>query len=80
MHGNGVDPALAGFRALAVDGVLPTAQNVASSRYPFVKELGFVTLGPAKGEAAAFIDFARSANGQEVLRKRGAVPLPGGEL
>lgn len=76
LHGNGVDPSLAGFRALAVDGVEPTGDNVESGRYPFVKELAFVTIGPPEGEAKAFIDYVLSPEGRALLRVRGAVPPP----
>lgn len=76
LHGNGVDPSLAGFRALAVDGVEPTGDNVESGAYPFVKELGFVTIGPPAGEAKAFIDYVLSPEGRALLRVRGAVPPP----
>ncbi|MCR9161455.1 MAG: substrate-binding domain-containing protein [Nannocystaceae bacterium] len=74
LHGNGVDPSLAGFRALAVEGVEPTGGNVESGAYPFVKELGFVTIGPPQGEAKAFIDYVLSPQGRALLRVRGAVP------
>lgn len=74
LHGNGVDASLAGFRALAVDGVEPTGANVESGRYPFVKELAFVTQGPPSGEAAAFVSFALSSQGRALIRMRGGVP------
>ncbi len=74
LHGNGVDASLAGFRALAVEGVEPTAANVESGRYPFVKELAFVTQGAPRGDAKAFIDFVLSAGGRALLRARNAVP------
>lgn len=75
LHGNGVDPSLAGFRSLAVEGVEPTGANVESGRYPFVKELAFVTAGVPTGGAKTFIDFALSSQGRALLRVRGAVPL-----
>ncbi len=74
LHGNGVDASLAGFRALAVEGIEPTEANVESGRYPFVKELAFVTDGPPAGEVKTFVDFALSPNGRALLRVRGGVP------
>lgn len=74
LHGNGVDASLAGFRSLAVEGVEPTGSNVESGRYPFVKEIAFVTIGAPSGGAEAFIEFALSAQGRALLRVRGAVP------
>ncbi len=74
LHGNGVDPSLAGFRSLAVEGVEPTGTNVESGQYPFVKELAFVTDGEPSEGAKRFIDFALSPQGRALLRVRGAVP------
>ena len=74
LHGNGVDPSLAGFRSLAVEGVDPTGTNVESGRYPFVKELAFVTDGAPAGAAKTFVEFALSSDGRALLRVRGAVP------
>lgn len=74
LHGNGVDASLAGFRALAVEGVSPTMASVESGEYPFIKELAFVTLGQPSGDAKAFIDFTLSTEGRAILRIRGGVP------
>jgi len=78
LHGNGVDASLSGFRALAVEGIEPTGGNVESGRYPFVKELGFVTDGAPQGEAAQLIEFVLSAQGRSLLRVRGAIPTAAG--
>lgn len=74
LHGDGVDPSLAGFRALSVEGVEPTSASIESGEYPFVKELAFVTIGEPQGDAATFIGFALSTEGRAMLRIRGAVP------
>ena len=76
LHGNGVDASLAGFRALAVEGVEPSTAATESGEYPFVKELAFVTLGEPQGDAKAFIEFSLSTEGRALLRIRGAVPPP----
>lgn len=46
---------------LSLDGVAPTAENVRSGRYPLARQLSLVTRGPPAGEAARFVEFARSA-------------------
>ncbi len=74
LHGNGVEASLAGFRALTFEGIAPTAANVESGRYPFVKELAFVTQGEPRGDAKAFVDFVLSPSGRALLRARNAVP------
>ena len=48
------------LKALALDGVEPVAEEVRAGRYPLVKRLSFVTVGPPAGEAARLIAFARS--------------------
>lgn len=62
-------------KAMKVNGVAPTLEDVASGRYPLVKTLAFVfredTLArPAK----AFVDFARSPEGARILRANGYLP------
>lgn len=79
LHGNGVDPWSAGFRAASLEGIEPTVENVERGIYPFVKELAFVTMGQPEGEVAGFVDFVRSAAGRATLRVRGAVPVLGDE-
>lgn len=60
--------------AAAIDGVLPTPEAIASGRYPFVKSLAFVTVGPPTGEAAAFIAFTQSPAGRAVIEAHGCLP------
>lgn len=63
------------IKVLKLNGALPTAENVASGRYPWVKSISFVfrkdRLPPG---AKAFIDFARSAEGRRVLTANGYLP------
>lgn len=56
------------IRALAIDGVAPTKENVSAGKYPVVRPL-FLVYKPAavrKG-IAAFIDFVRSPAGQRII-------------
>jgi phosphate transport system substrate-binding protein len=75
LHGSGDLPDDGRFRALVIDGVEPSAENVASGAYPFTKELSFVTRGTPKGAAAELIDLAHSPRGQRIIIGLGAVPL-----
>jgi phosphate transport system substrate-binding protein len=80
LHGSGDLPDDARFRALVIDGVAPSVENVASGAYPFTKELAFVTRGTPKGVAAELIELAHSPRGHELILEHGAVPLgPNGE-
>ncbi|MCM2264219.1 MAG: phosphate ABC transporter substrate-binding protein [Desulfuromonadales bacterium] len=61
-------------KTLSVDGVAPTAVNVAAGRYPLAKPLALVTRGQPKGQLQRFVDFATSARGQAIMAKQ-FVPL-----
>jgi phosphate transport system substrate-binding protein len=54
---------------LAVNRVVPTAQNVRSGAYGIVRPLLLVTRGAAKGEEKAFIDFMLSRGGQAIIEQ-----------
>lgn len=57
-------------KSLSVDGVAPTAANVAAGRYPLAKPLALVTRGQPKGQLQRFIEFAASARGQAIMAKQ----------
>jgi phosphate transport system substrate-binding protein len=57
-------------KTLSVDGIAPTAANVAAGRYPLAKPLALVTRGQPKGQLQRFIDFATGARGQAILAKQ----------
>lgn len=56
-------------KLVAVEGVLPTRENVALRRYPLVKPLLLVTRGQPRGLTARFIEFSLGAEGQELLAR-----------
>lgn len=53
-------------RALSIDGQKPSVDN---PKYPVTRPLYLVTKGQPKGEVKDFIDWARSPEGQEVVKK-----------
>ena len=53
----------------------PTAENIASGRYPILRDLNLITNGPPQGLAAQFIEFMRSPDGQTFVREAGYVPV-----
>ncbi len=56
-------------------GYLPSAENVASGKYPLARPLFMYTRGKPAGEAAAFIAFCLSPAGQAIVTKVGYFPV-----
>jgi ABC-type phosphate transport system substrate-binding protein len=56
------------IRALTIDGIAPTKENITGGKYPVVRPLFLVynekKLKPA---IAAFLEFVRSADGQHII-------------
>jgi phosphate transport system substrate-binding protein len=77
------DPAAIGYmslglvglevKAVAVEGVPPTSENVLAGRYHLVRPLLFVTKGASTVAAQAFVDFVLSPEGQDLLATEGLV-------
>jgi phosphate transport system substrate-binding protein len=59
------------LKALALDGVVPSAQTIANGSYPLAKQLLIVTGPKTPPDALAFVAFVRSAAGREVLQQTG---------
>lgn len=77
LHGNGVAPLSAGFKALSIDGIEPGPTSVADGSYPFTKSLALVTRAEGSKHVKGFVAFVMSAEGQRLLREAGAVPTQG---
>ena len=69
-----------GLKALSIDGVAPSLENVANGSYPLFTPLFLVTnpLSSKAAETQAFIDFAGSAPGMAALRKSSVLPYADG--
>ncbi len=65
-----------GIKALAVNGIEPTADNMRTGKYPLVKELTFVYKGELSPQSKAFIDFVRSSAGEAIIRDNGGAAMP----
>ena len=65
-----------GIKALSVNGIEPTADNMRNGKYPLVKELAFVYKGDLSPQSKAFIDFVRSAEGETIIRENGGAATP----
>lgn len=55
--------------------VAPTAENIKSGKYPLSRDLYFYLRSKPNGEAKAFIDYALSAEGQQLVTKVGYFPV-----
>lgn len=62
------------IRALSINGIAPSAENVERKAYPLIRESFFVTKTPPPPTVARFLAFTRSPAGDQVIRANGAVP------
>jgi len=60
-------------KALAIDGVLPTRDNIKNHTYKLVRRFLLVSRAAPVGPCRNFVDFILSPNGQKVLENEGLV-------
>lgn len=60
-------------KAVAVDGVLPTRENIKNRHYKLVRRFLLVGRETPAGECRAFVDFILSSQGQRLLEAEGLV-------
>ena len=65
-----------GLRAVDVDGVAATRENVVNGKYPLVRPFLFVVKSQPDSQSQKFIDFVLSDQGQRVLEQEGLVAVP----
>ncbi len=63
------------IRALSIDGIDPSAQNVERKAYPLVRESFFVIKAPPSPAVARFLEFAKSSMGHSVITANGAIAV-----
>lgn len=63
-----------GIKVATVEGHFPTKQEVIEKKYPYARPNFYYTNGEATGEAAKFIEFTLSPEGQAIVEKVGFVP------
>ena len=64
-----------GIKTVAIDGSLPTEDSVLAKQYPYARPTFYYTNGEPTGEAAKFVEFTLSDEGQKIVRKVGFVPV-----
>lgn len=67
------------IRVLSIDGVQPTAENIRSGRYPLSVPLVAAVKESEQQEARELLDWLRSPEGQDLIRRAGYVSLSGRE-
>jgi phosphate transport system substrate-binding protein len=63
------------LKALAINGVAPTAETVKSDKYKFYHEHGAITLGEPQGLTKRFLEYLNTPEGQKRIASRGAFGL-----
>lgn len=63
-------------KALDLEGTAPTEANIASGKYAFQRPLFLLTKGQPNPAQKAFLDFALSAKGQEIVKSLDLLPAP----
>jgi len=64
-----------GIKTVSIEGALPSEQSVQEKKYPYARPTFYYTNGEPTGEAAKFLEFTLSDEGQKVVRKVGFVPV-----
>ena len=63
-------------RALKMEGIEPTVENVQKHRYKIVRPFLFVFRSPPQGLAKGFLDYILSQAGQKLLVQEGLISMP----
>ena len=63
------------LRALAVNGIAPTADNVKTGRYFLTRDFLFVVKAPPSPPVARLLEFALGPDGDRVILANGAIPV-----
>ncbi len=64
-----------GVKAVPIEGVDLSDENVRTGKYPYSRDTYFYTNGAPTGETKDFIDFTVSEEGQKIARQVGFVPI-----
>ena len=64
-----------GIKTVSIDGTLPAEATVLAGKYPYSRPTFYYTNGEPTGEAAKFVEFTLSDEGQKIVRKVGFVPV-----
>ena len=65
-----------GVKALKIENITASAENVLAGKYPIARNLYLFTMGNASGLAEEFIEYIMSTEGQKIVEDEGFVPIP----
>lgn len=63
------------LKAVAINGISPSAETVKSDKYKYYHEHGAITLGEPQGLSKRFLDFINTGEGQKIIASQGALGL-----
>jgi phosphate transport system substrate-binding protein len=63
-------------RPLRISGIEPSEASVQSGRYPFSKDLAFVSVEDPTSLSSDFLRFVDGAQARKFMRASGYIPLP----
>lgn len=63
------------IRALSINGIAPTPENVERAAYPLVRKAFLITRATPPPPVAQFLQFVRDPAGEKVIRANGAIPV-----
>ena len=64
-----------GIKVVKIDGILPSKETVLARKYPYSRPTFYYTNGEPMGEAAKFLAFTLSDEGQQLAEKIGFVSI-----
>ena len=64
-----------GIKTVSIDGAMPSEEAVLAKQYAYARPTFYYTNGEPTGEAAKFLEFTLSDEGQKTVRKVGFVPV-----
>lgn len=70
-----IPKAESGMKAMTVNGVAPSRENILNGSYRLTKNLYFIYKGPLNKDVKEFIDFPFSVQGKRILEQNGCISL-----
>jgi len=64
-----------GIKVVPIEGAIPSKESVLAKQYPYARPTFYYTNGEPTGEAAKFVEFTLSDEGQKIVEKVGFVPI-----
>ncbi len=64
-----------GVKVVPIDGAVPSRETVMTKKYPYARPTFYYTNGEPGGEAAKFVEFTLSDEGQRIVTQVGFVPV-----